>query len=421
MLMLTSFLPLFAKNLPYSLGSFHVYQPLWIVSLLYFHPRLFFQKSILYMFLLGAVGYFLLNTIWIEMHPWFRKTLISDYFDLFMAITIILYFVMERDYKGLARLAKWTMIFMGVTAVMSIYAASINPMYGRMMGAPKDIEEFEYFSKLGGGGYGFASALLGFFPMLFYYYRRNTDSIFSKAQLLIFGLLFYFAIIKIQLFGNILVATGIILVSLYGRKGQRHSLVLISFLVAAFLLIPTYLYTDLLVSIGSLFDPDSVVYAKLTDMAVYITSGDRYATGAGGRADRYPMLLEAFSRNPFFGYYAASDHSKTIVRGAHLFWMSRLAILGIFGIIPILLIHISYIKTAIKHFNKDFTFYFLLSVFAILSYGLIKNIAGRETWLTYFVILPGMYFLPLLKKRKLTPPDKEINKREKSKYPTWLL
>jgi hypothetical protein len=31
--------------------------------------------------------------------------------------------------------------------------------------------------------------------------------------------------------------------------------------------------------------------------------------------------------------------------------------------------------------------------------GLMKAVAGRDIWLTYFIILPGLYFLPLNRNR----------------------
>jgi hypothetical protein len=30
----------------------------------------------------------------------------------------------------------------------------------------------------------------------------------------------------------------------------------------------------------------------------------------------------------------------------------------------------------------------------------MKNVAGKNIWFVYFILLPGMYYLPLIKKKK---------------------
>jgi len=52
----------------------------------------------------------------------------------------------------------------------------------------------------------------------------------------------------------------------------------------------------------------------------------------------------------------------------------------------------------LRYFDKQFAFYFLLSVFSIIALGTMKTLTGRDLWYTFFIILPGFYYLPLLKK-----------------------
>ena len=47
-----------------------------------------------------------------------------------------------------------------------------------------------------------------------------------------------------------------------------------------------------------------------------------------------PMLFEAFSENPIFGY-SWGDLSKYNAEGGHIYWMNKLTVLGIFGFIPL--------------------------------------------------------------------------------------
>ena len=419
MLMLTSFLPLVNRNLPRGLGSFHLYAPIWFASLAYFHHKLFLNKFFL-LYGLIFIG-ILLNTLWVDMDDWNRKGIIQEFYYFSVAISVILYFKITKDYIGLAWLSKWILIFIGITAIMTIYSATIDPMYARKI-TGGDMETINEFNKLGGGGYSFAIALIALFPMLFYYYQNNRKVNLSKKVIFFYGILCFFALVKLQFFTNILLSVVVITVALLGRKRMKQSLIIMGILLIFFILIPKTIYADLLMSIGSLFDAESNIYYKLNDMANYLVQGDRYATAVEHRTDRYPLLFKAFIQNPVFGRFVGyQEVVERVGEGGHLYWMNRLTTVGIFGFIPVLLVHYGYIKSAIKYFSKEFTFYFLIAVFAVLVLGLMKVLGGRELWFTYFILLPGLYFLPLLKKRKLTPPDKEINKREKSKYPTWLL
>ena len=70
------------------------------------------------------------------------------------------YFRTSQDYKGLAILVKWTMILVGITAIMSIISSVIDPFYARKLIAGEGVGDI---IKFGGGAYGFASALVCLF------------------------------------------------------------------------------------------------------------------------------------------------------------------------------------------------------------------------------------------------------------------
>jgi len=402
MLILTTFLPVVQNNLPVYIGSHHFFAAIWLASILFFYPRILKQKTFLFFLFYGLlfVG-LILNTLWIDMEDWDRRNIIQEFYVFSVAITVLFYFILENDYIGLARITKWSLVFIGITAIMSIYSASVNPMYARLMtsGGWESIKDKEYFDTLGGGGYGFVASLIALFPMMVYYYRNHSNSIFSRKIILLFGALCFITLLKTQFFANILLSAVIIIVSLLGRKRIKQSLLVISLFLIVFFIIPTHIYADFFTKISTYFNPGSDVSYKLNDFSKYLELGDNYGTSTGDRAARYPLLIEAFFEKPLMGYYTGS-HIKNISAGVHLYWMNRLAIMGLFGFIPLLVIHISYIKTSIKYFNEQFTFYFLVSVFSVVGLGLMKALTGRELWFTYFILLPGLYFLPLLKKEK---------------------
>ena len=401
LLVLTTFLPLIYQNLPKYIGSHHLYTALWFVSIILLLPDLLTSKNIRYILLYGIITLFLFsNTIWIDVDWWNKSLITTEFYTFIVAVSVLTYFKITRDFIGYAKLIKWSLIFITITAIMSIYSSYVDPLYARsMIGGQFSEDEFLYFQRLGGGGYGFAGALIMFFPMMIYFYRNNEKSIFKKWQILVFGLICFYALLRMQIVANILVAAIIIIISFAGRKSIKQSSIIASIIILIFFFIPTVYFADSIRLLSTFFNLGSVISSKLNDMANYLVWSDYYQTATGGRAARYPLLLSGFLESPIFGYYF-SDASYNIGAGGHLYWMNKLSVFGIIGFILYLKIHVNYLVKITKSFDKEFLFYFSVAVIGGLGLGLIKNLPGREFWYTYFVLLPGLYYLPLLKKTK---------------------
>jgi hypothetical protein len=76
--------------------------------------------------------------------------------------------------------------------------------------------------------------------------------------------------------------------------------------------------------------------------------------------------------------------------------MNKLTTTGLVGTIFFLTILIYHIKIVTKRMKVDHMFFFLLAMLSIISYGLIKNLTGREAWYAFFVVIPGLYYLPII-------------------------
>ncbi len=148
------------------------------------------------------------------MIDWNKKALWTEFYYITLAVSLLSYHRLVGDYIGLAILAKWTLIFVGMTAIMSIFSSSINPLYARDYtgGAFSSAEELNFFRKLGGASYGYASAMVILFPVMIYYYKNSHISIFPKWIILVLILLCYIALIRIQIFANILIASITIII-----------------------------------------------------------------------------------------------------------------------------------------------------------------------------------------------------------------
>jgi len=340
-------------------------------------------------------------TVWATVDTWNSGFLRMDTYYVVTPITVVTYFMASEDHKGLAILAKWAVIFMGVTAVMSIYSSFKDPTYARAITAGElDPSQLDYFKKFGGGTYSFAEALIYLFPMMAYFYRNNEKSIFSKKLILLYGVICFYALLRIQIFADILFASFMLIISLLGGKRMRMSISLIAVLVITIFLIPNSLYSEFATKMSGYFNPTSVVYSKLQDLSTYLAGGSYYQTQIGYREARYPLLLSAFMKSPIVGYYYSNNSVEGVLNGGHLYWMNRLAVFGILGFLLYMKIHVDHLKSMMKSLDKEFSFYFLVAVAGGLGLGLTKNLDGREFWYTYFVVLPGLQYLPLLKKGK---------------------
>jgi hypothetical protein len=80
--------------------------------------------------------------------------------------------------------------------------------------------------------------------------------------------------------------------------------------------------------------------------------------------------------------------------------MNRLTIWGALGFSFFVFVLYQIYKRIRSLFDASFGFYYFLSVAAFVFLGLIKNIGGREPFLILIVVIPGLYFLPIIEKNK---------------------
>ncbi len=407
MMLFSTFFYLLFINLPPIIGSHHLWTIIWFLSIIFLYPKIFKNKLFIFLLIYGFfIILILLNTLWANIDPWLKKQIINEFYVFSVAISVLTYFRLEQDYEGFALIIKWTLLFIFFSAVMSIITAYIYPLYARDLTGIDAFNESERvkileYTKYGGGNYSFATALVCLFPMLIYLYKSNDNSIFKKYQILLMGIIFFYALIKMQIVANILVAFIIIILSLLGRKNLKKSISIYIILLIIIVAIPSHIYAELFYNAATIFDTNSEIYFKLNEMGTFFITGGTVENNAiSGRYARYPLLMQSFLSNPLWGGKEWNHH---------LFWMNKLAVYGLLGTLPFIYIIYYYVKKNIKYFDDEFSFYFLLSIFSIIGLGLMKALMGRELWYTFFIILPGFYYLQYLK-------QPQINKLKHNKY-----
>lgn len=406
--MATTFFPLLSYYLPPYIGSHHFWAIIWVGSLLVFYPQILLNREIKYLLTYGFFIFIATITIWIGANYSYRG-LFLELYELAIGLSIFSYFIQKKDYEGLAKLTKWSMIFICITAIMTIITSSINPMYARdLIGVSaitnkSEIESILSFQRYGGGNYSTAIAFMGLFPLFIYYYKNNKVSIISRKQIVILSIIFFMALLGMQIFANILVALTFSILALLSMKRRNQNILLVVLIFFSILIIPQKVFTNSLISLSGYFKEKTVINMKLKDLALFVQVGSESKideksedTGAAGRFERYPQLFEIFVKSPLLGSNFLEN--KSTGQGFHLFWMNKLTTHGLIGFLFFLLIPYRFIKNNLRHYDSNFKYYYILASLSILCYGLFKNIAGRDPWYAFFVIIPGLYYLPLLKK-----------------------
>jgi len=410
MIMASTFLSLLFYNLPPIIRSHHIWTAIWVLSLLVFYPKIFINKMVLYLLAYGLFIFIATRTFWSSMDYWNRKILFTEFYQFAIGVSVITYFFQTGDYIGLAKITRWTIVFLFITAIMTIISSAIDPMYARNLTALSAVtseSEREFitgFKRYGGGTYSTAAAFMALAPIFIYYYKNIKRSLFSKKQIIIFLIIIFLALLGMQIFTNIIVAVVFCIIALLGMKKIKYSILVIGLFFSILLIIPKEIYIKNLLSVSNHLEKYSELSYKFRDLAAFIETGVDFAdnsTGTGLRAERYPALMETFVKKPLLGCYflSAETGNGYLEGGVHLYWMNKLTVTGIISLLFFLIIPFNFIRNTLKHFNSNYKLFYILASLSILSYGLIKAVAGRDTWYVFFILLPGLYYLPLLKKQ----------------------
>jgi hypothetical protein len=394
--------------MPPLIRSHHLWAAAWFMSVLIFAPQTLKDNYLIFVLLSGAfLIAVLFNSLYVDVNDWNKGQAKTEFYMLMVAISLSAYFRHSSDYGGLAILLKWTMIFIAITAVMSIYSSYVDPEYARKLLNAEFLTDTdtEDLRRFGGGSVGFGGALLILFPMIVYFYRNSSKCPFSKLQILSFGILSFVTLLMMQFFAFIILVVLVSSFAITGRKNLKRSLLIYTPIIILLSIIPTEYYSNFIIGISNYYPHGSDTQFKLIDLAKFLEYGG-YEGSTGSRAERYPILFQGLLSNPLLGAFNAVNNEYK-AEGAHLYWMNKLTVYGILGFIPFSLIFYWYIKRVRKMVDSEFGFYFLLSVSTGIVLGFMKVLAGREFWYMFFFILPGFYYLPLAKREK-QPKDNII-------------
>lgn len=400
----TSLLLIASKNIPIKTGLLiALMYTTTIVLIVFLNPKVFSSKLLILLLFYGLISVIILKQLlWIYMTEWNIEQIRWEYFNILFSIGIFIYYRNNLNYRGLLWISTRSCIFVIISILFTNLALFYDPLLVRDSASTAIFSQsrrllFDFYGVM---GYSYMQAVIYLIPILIYFIKIKKGLISPKILVTLL-IIIIITQIRSQVFANIIVTIIITIISFLGSKNKIINFSLVIIIVLIIVLIPPGFYMNTSRSLSNLFDPGSELHYKFYDLSLFLESPDiDTQTGVGGRGERYPILFDAFLKEPILGY-SAFINNEDIMPGAHIYWMNRLTLLGLFGFAFFVSVLYYLYRNIISIFNSDFRFYYNLSVMAFILIGLMKAVGGSESWIVLIIIIPGLYFLPTLKTNKV--------------------
>lgn len=392
------------RNLGREIGSFiFLWAPIILLTIIFSRPDTFTKGpiKILLLYSLIIVG-ILQYTLWNYMDDWNRIRIFYEAYYLIVSSAILYYYLYGNNVRKLAWLSRWFIICIIITLILTNVALFYEPLLVYQSAATGNFtsNQLKTFENSGAMSYGYAQAVVCLIPILIYHIKRKKKIVFAPIIVVLILILIILTEIHTQVFANILVATFITILSFLWSKKRSKSFFFFSLLGILFITTPSSFFSNAFFSLSSNFEQGSMMNRKLFDFGGFIENPEfDNSTETGSRAERLPLLFEAFVSNPILGD-ASYNGPYDIEPGAHLFWMNRLTLWGVPGFLLYIFVLYKIFRDISSFFDADYRIYYYLSITALIMMGLMKATGGSESWLMLIVVIPGLYFLPLLNQTK---------------------
>ena len=325
------------------------------------------------------------------------KAIIVNFPIFFVGIFINQYYMYyKKDYNALGKIAIVSLIMYTIGSVQT-YAGLIKyPLAARILGTGEGLYEAEkaIFTQMGIGTFGHinSSCFLCIAMLYLFLKKRNNIRPAFKIIAMISSLIIFLMILKASFAITILIFfTGFILVLLV--KNRKAFFATIFLLAILLLIIPNEIIGKFLLDIASIFGTDSVIYEKLSDLAVGFL-GESMGEQTGYRLKLYLTSLLTFLKQPLFGINGPFGNPYDSI-GMHSGWLDFIAFFGLFSGIPLFMtIYNNFKKNLIYFKGNSFCGYIIVVQFLFLIFGLINpNLFVYEIGFVTFCIIPSIPFI----------------------------
>lgn len=390
------------RNVPSFPGSFAAFwAPSALLMIFFARPKALARGPIIGIIFYGIISVGILQyTLWKHMTDWNRIRILYEFVYLFVFTAVWNYFYLKQDFQRFAFLGRWAFIFVVITLFTTNIALFFDPTIVRASANNADFTPYQerLFRISGSMDYSYIQAIICLIPVLVFYIKKGTSLVFGRRFLIFILLLIIITEIRSLVFANILVTILITILSFVSSRNRRTVLLAVSLVAILAVAVPSSFYAGRIQDLSGLFPNNSLLNRKLAGIAVFIENPEIDKTSEiGSRAERYPQLIQALRYRPLLGH-ASYDSNLNISGGAHLYLMNRLTLWGIPGFLLFVFVLYTLFRTIGSRFDPEFRFYYYIAVLVLILLGLLKAIGGRELWLMLIVVIPGFYYLPLLKR-----------------------
>lgn len=219
-------------------------------------------------------------------------------------------------------------------------------------------------------------------PLFVYLIKKKEMNVYLRVGSII---LLSFVLLLVYISGAVtamLISVVMIIITLSMKSGSiRDNLrrIIILSLIALPLLFSSSVQIFLMDFVSGFIEEGSQLSKKIELFKEILDLG--YATGdLEERIDLYNESVNILNTNPLWG---TNDPV-----GGHSAILDRLASLGLFGLIPYVLMIYFQIDFCLKHISADMRLYYLLGVSTGIIMLFAKSMDNWETWLIMFTILP---------------------------------
>ena len=386
---------LFGVHLPFPFRVAHFYFLLWIPVVFIYDYRLLLNKNLLMVLVFVIIMYVGLGLFWEDRI--FRGDTISfvsiimEIIPFFGAVLMYLYFLKSEDQKGLRIVIYLSFLFIVITTILTIRGLMIEPMAVRFaMSGRTDLIDLDV-SILGIGGYGFFNGIMLLMPAMAYFMNKPEYGVIKKTFILLFVAFAIYPMVLAGITTTFLLAVVIFIYAAFFVKKFKAKLYIPIIIIVSGLFVLNHLTADLIHFISQQIN-ESVIKTRLEDLSTTVRLMDFSPEEADTYFARVRLALtlqslQGFLANPLIG---------TGDSGGHSYWLDRLAMFGLVGWFPILMIFYQQVKLQkITLLNAHYP-YFLVSIYAILLFGIMKgNVVSPQTMVVLFFLVPGIFLLEI--------------------------
>lgn len=289
--------------------------------------------------------------------------------------------------RDILKLNRYSFCVSVAVIVCTIIALMNNPSIARLMASASNFKdglaEIRTYQRVGVAAYDF-SAVVMFFPVVLMAYFKEC---YLKKNYFFVGMLLFFTFLfKVQASTPMILSLVITSISYFINDKTDKRFVLQAGILICMMVLLFPVFLDLVAP----FVASTAFENKVIGLTEFAETGQTSGEVLG-RYELYEISMKSFSEGYFFG------HADAFV-GGHSFILDRLARYGIVGVALLL----SSLYFAFKYIyiwiSYPYRWHYLLCVFALISFMVIKNVAGMDYWLYMFVFIPCIFKYVELKK-----------------------